>query len=204
MIPTGFDYVRAKSLGDALKAINPKKGVKVVAGGHTLLPLLKLRLSEVTRLVDIGHLKELRGVTVQKTGARIGAATTYRELLESRPLGERWPLIAEATAGIGDLQVRNRGTIGGGLAHADPAADMPAVMLALDASFTLRSRRGKRTVRARDFFKDAFTTAMKPDELLVDITLPAAPAGGGGGARAWRTSASIRRPPATRSRERPR
>jgi carbon-monoxide dehydrogenase medium subunit len=123
--------------------------------------------------VDISHLTELKGVQEFKKGARIGALTTYRELLESDLIRERFPVIREVTENIGDLQVRNKGTIGGSLAHADPASDMPAVMLALDASFSLRSKKGgRRMVAAREFFKGAFSTAMANDELLTDIILP--------------------------------
>lgn len=179
MIPQTFDYVRARNVGDALKALAAKDGTKVIAGGHSLIPLLKFRLAQPARLVDIGHLDELRGVTEVRRGAKIGAATTYRELLDSKLLAERYPIIAEVTSGIGDLQVRNKGTIGGGLAHADPAADMPAVMLALDAQLVLRSKRGKRTVAAREFFQGAFSTAMAEDELLIEIALPPLPRGAG-------------------------
>lgn len=179
MIPTTFDYVRARTVGDALKALAAKDGTKVIAGGHSLIPLLKFRLAQPPRLVDIGRLEELRGVVRSRRGVRIGAATTYRDLLESQYLPDRFPIIAEVTRGIGDLQVRNKGTIGGGLVHADPAADMPAVMLALDAQFVLRSKRGKRTMAAREFFQGAFTTAMAEDELLVEIVLPPLPRGAG-------------------------
>ena len=177
MIPTSFEYLRAKNLKDALKAIG--KNTKVIAGGHSLLPLLRFRLAQPDTLVDIGQLKELKGIKKAGGGMKIGAATTYRELLESRELGTLYPLIAEVTEHIGDLQVRNAGTIGGGLAHADPAADMPPVMLVLDATFLLQSKGGKRSVAARKFFKGPFTTAMKPNELLTEIQLPALPKGAG-------------------------
>jgi carbon-monoxide dehydrogenase medium subunit len=179
MIPTSFDYVRAESLKDALKALSAGDGTKVIAGGHSLLPIMKFRLAQPPRLVDISRLQELKGIAEKGRGARIGAGTTYRELLDSDLLRERFPLIAEATETIGDLQVRNRGTIGGSLAHADPVSDMPAVMLALDATFNLRSRTGKRSVKAREFFQGAFTTAMAEDELLTEIILPALPTGAG-------------------------
>lgn len=186
MIPTSFDYVRAKSLKDALKAMG--KSTKVIAGGHSLLPLLRFRLAQPETLVDIGQLRELKGIKRAGGGVKIGAATTYRELLESTELKALYPLIGEVTEHIGDLQVRNAGTIGGGLAHADPAADMPPVMLVLDATFVLQSKGGKRSVAARKFFKGPFTTAMKPTELLTEIQLPApakgAGTGGAGGAYA--------------------
>jgi carbon-monoxide dehydrogenase medium subunit len=177
MIPTSFDYVRAKNLKAALKAMG--KNAKVIAGGHSLLPLLRFRLAQPDRLIDIGQLRELKGIKKAGGGMKIGAATTYRELLESKELTALYPLIALVTEHIGDLQVRNAGTIGGGLAHADPAADMPPVMLVLDATFLLQSNGGKRTVPARKFFKGPFTTALKPNELLTEIQLPAPPKGAG-------------------------
>ncbi len=183
MIPAAFEYLRAKNLKDALKAMG--KNTKVIAGGHSLLPLLKFRLAQPDTLVDIGQLRELKGIKKAGGGMKIGAATTYRELLESKELEALYPLIAEVTEHIGDLQVRNVGTIGGGLAHADPAADMPPVMLVLDATLLLQSKGGKRSVAARKFFKGPFTTAMKPNELLTEIQLPAPPKGTGmGGAYA--------------------
>ncbi len=177
MIPSAFEYVRAKSVKDALKALG--KNTKVIAGGHSLLPLLKFRLAEPGTLVDIGHLPQLKGIKRSGGGVAIGAATTYRELLESKELKALCPLIAEVTEHIGDLQVRNAGTIGGGLAHADPAADMPPVMLVLDATFVLQSKTAKRRVPARKFFKGPFATVLKPVELLTEIQLPAAPKGAG-------------------------
>ncbi len=179
MIPTSFDYVRATSLRDALSVLARGDGTKVLAGGHSLLPVMKFRLAQPTRLLDIAGLSELRGVEEYRKGARIGATTTYRELLESELLRERFPLIAECTEHIGDLQVRNRGTIGGSLAHADPNSDMPAVMLALDATFNVRSKRGRRPVKAREFFQGPFVTALAEDELLLDIVLPPLPRGAG-------------------------
>jgi aerobic carbon-monoxide dehydrogenase medium subunit len=179
MIPTSFDYIRAASLRDALGVLAKSDGTKVLAGGHSLLPVMKFRLAQPPRLLDIGALAELRGVAEYRKGARIGALTTYRDLLESELLRERFPLIAECTENIGDRQVRNRGTIGGSLAHADPASDMPSVMLALDATFNVRSKRGRRAIRAREFFQGPFATALAEDELLLDIVLPALPRGAG-------------------------
>jgi aerobic carbon-monoxide dehydrogenase medium subunit len=121
----------------------------------------------------------LKGIDEKGRGMRIGAGTTYRELLDSDLIRQRFPVIAEATETIGDLQVRNRGTIGGGLAHADPVSDMPAVMLALDATFNLRSRQGRRSVKAREFFQGAFSTALAEDELLTEIIVPPLPNGAG-------------------------
>jgi aerobic carbon-monoxide dehydrogenase medium subunit len=179
VIPTSFDYVRAASLRDALGVLAKGDGTKVLAGGHSLIPVMKFRLAQPTTLLDIGGLAELRGVAEHRKGARIGALTTYRELLDSELLRERFPIIAECTENIGDRQVRNRGTIGGSLAHADPASDMPTVMLALDATFNVRSRRGRRAIRAREFFQGPFATVLAEDELLLDIVLPGLPRGAG-------------------------
>jgi aerobic carbon-monoxide dehydrogenase medium subunit len=179
MIPASFDYMRAASLRDALTVLAAGDGAKVIAGGHSLLPMMKFRLAQPGRLVDVGGIEELRGVSEHRRGARIGATTTYRELLDSELLRERFPTIGECTENIGDRQVRNRGTIGGSLAHADPNSDMPAVMLVLDATFNLRSKRGRRSVAAREFFQGPFVTALAEDELLIDITLPPMPKGAG-------------------------
>jgi carbon-monoxide dehydrogenase medium subunit len=179
MIPTSFDYVRAESLKDALKELAAGDGSKALAGGHSLLPIMKFRLAQPPRLVDISRLEELKGIAEKGRGVRIGAGTTYRELLDSELLRERFPLITEATETIGDLQVRNRGTVGGSLAHADPVSDMPAVMLALDATFNLRSKRGRRSVKAREFFQGAFSTVLAEDELLTEVVLPPLPNGAG-------------------------
>ncbi|MBA3659273.1 MAG: xanthine dehydrogenase family protein subunit M [Gemmatimonadales bacterium] len=179
MIPTSFEYVRAGSMREALAAIAGAEGVKVIAGGHSLLPVMKFRLAQPARLIDISRIAELKGITPRGKGARIGAGVTYREILESEILQERFPILHEVTHTIGDLQVRNRGTIGGSLAHADPASDMPSVMLALDATINLRSKRGKRAVRAREFFKGAFVTELAEDELITDIIVPSLPPGAG-------------------------
>ena len=174
MIPVAFDYIRAKTVREALNALSTGE-VKLLAGGHSLLPMMKFRLAQPAKLVDIGGLEELKGIDVKGKGLRIGAATTYRDILDSAVVKERAPLMAEATHTIADIQVRNRGTIGGGLAHADPASDMPAVMMALDATFNLRSKAGTRSVQAREFFKGAFATDLKDDEIFTEIILPAAP-----------------------------
>ena len=179
MIPASFDYMRAASLRDALTVLAAGDGAKVIAGGHSLLPMTKFRLAQTGRLVDVGGIEELRGVSEHRRGARIGATTIYRELLDSELLRERFPIIGECTENIGDRQVRNRGTIGGSLAHADPNSDMPAVMLVLNATFNLRSKRGRRSVAAREFFQGPFVTALAEDELLIDITLPPMPKGAG-------------------------
>ena len=172
MIPTSFDYVRAGSVREALNLLAAGDGSKVIAGGHSLLPMMRFRLVQAPRLVDISRLDELRGVQEHKKGVRIGSTTPYVDLADSPILKERCPVVAEVAAGIADIQVRNRGTLGGSLAHADPASDMPAVLIALDAEFQLRSKKGgRRTVKAREFFKGPFTTELGEDELLTDILI---------------------------------
>jgi aerobic carbon-monoxide dehydrogenase medium subunit len=180
MIPAAFDYVRPATLAEALGLLaSGDESTKVMSGGHSLLPLLKLRLASVGRIVDVGRLRELRGVEASGEGLQIGAASTYAEVLGSSLAAERFPLLAEAIHDIGDVQVRNRGTLGGALAHADPASDMPAVALALDMQLVLRSASGERVVSADGFFHGPFVTDLHHDELLVQLRLPALPAGAG-------------------------
>jgi carbon-monoxide dehydrogenase medium subunit len=169
MIPAPFDYRRATSLDDALSAI-ASGDAKVLAGGMSLLPLMKLRLASPGKLVDIGRLTELKGVRRLEDGRfSVGALTTYTELLESPA---RHNLLRDALPRIGDVQVRNRGTVGGSLAHADPASDLPACLLALDAELIARSPSGERTIPIDGFLEGAFTTGLRPDEILTEIRLP--------------------------------
>ncbi len=180
MIPTAFDYVRPSSLSEALGLLaGDHEGTKVICGGHSLLPLLKMRLAHAERLIDVSRLPELHGVHDWKGGLAIGAAATYADVLGSSLAASRCPLLAEAITDIGDLQVRNRGTLGGSLAHADPASDMPALVLALGAELVLNSAGGERTVAAEAFFHSPFETDLHPDELLTQIRIPALPAGAG-------------------------
>jgi carbon-monoxide dehydrogenase medium subunit len=186
MIPAAFDYIRPASVAEALGLLG-QPGTKVIAGGQSLLPLLKMRLASVERLVDIGALSELRGVSYgDDGGARVGALTTYAELIEATRL--EW--VREALERIGDVQVRNRGTVGGAVAHCDPASDMPAILLALDGEVVLRSSRGERVVPASAFFTGTFETAMEPDELLVELRRPALPANVGAAYRSLEQPAS--------------
>lgn len=178
MIPAGFEYVRARTLAQALTAA-ATKDTRLLAGGQTLIPLLRFRLVQAKRLVDIGGLVQLKGIKTTPKGLRIGSLVTYRDLLDSALVRRHAPLMAEATANIGDRQVRNLGTIGGSVAHADPASDMPAVLVALGASITVRSRRGSRSIPAAKFFTGAFTSALKKGELVTDIVLPPLPKGAG-------------------------
>ena len=170
MIPNTFDYQRAASLDEALGLVGTP-GTKVIAGGMSLLPLMKLRLANPERLVDIGRLEELRGVRQLPDGRlAIGALTTYSELADSA--ARHYGLIGDALPDIGDVQVRNRGTVGGAVAHCDPASDLPAVLLALDAEIVARSKRGEHVYAAAGFFTGAFATALADDELVTEIRLP--------------------------------
>lgn len=170
MIPAAFDYERATSIDDALARLQRAAGAaKLIAGGHSLVPMMKLRLTEPPHLIDIARIPELSGIRQDDGAIEIGAATVHHEVATSSLLRDHCPMLAEAAAEIGDQQVRNRGTLGGSLAHADPAADYPAVVLALDAMIQLRSPRGTRTVAARDFFKDLLTVDLAADELIVSV-----------------------------------
>jgi len=176
MIPAAFAYERAGSVGEALSLLMEHgSDAKVLAGGQSLIPLMKLRLARPDRLIDIGRLDELRGVRASAGGGlSIGPLTTYAALLED-PQVLVYDLLADALPRIGDLQVRNRGTIGGSIAHADPASDMPALLLALDAEVVCRSaHRGERVVPIGEFFDGPFSTALREDELVTEIRLPPA------------------------------
>jgi len=170
VIPVAFDYERATSLDDAVAKLKAAGGsAKLVAGGHSLLPLMKLRISEPQHLIDIARIPELGGIRESGGTISIGAATTHHEIAMSATLHEKCPALSDAASTIGDQQVRNRGTIGGSLAHADPSADYPAVMLALDASFVLVGPKGRREVKAVDFFKDLMTVDLAADEILASV-----------------------------------
>ena len=190
MIPAAFAYVRPASLVEALRLMSSESGSRLLAGGQSLLPALKLRLGSAERLVDIGRLSELRGVREAGGAIEIGALTTYREVLASPLIAERYPFLIGAIERIGDLQVRNRGTLGGAIAHADPASDLPALLLALDGAVELRSAGGTRTVPANEFFEGPFSTAARRDEIITAIRLPTLPAGGGAAYRMLEQPAS--------------
>jgi len=170
VIPTAFEYARAASLDDALaKLAAAGAGAKLIAGGHSLVPLMKLRLSEPQALIDISRLPELAGIREREGKIVVGAGTVHHDVATSSLLRERCPVLAEAAATIGDPQVRNRGTIGGSVAHADPSADMPAALLALDAEIHVKGPRGWRVVKADDFFEDLFTVDLAADEIIVSV-----------------------------------
>jgi carbon-monoxide dehydrogenase medium subunit len=144
---------------------------KLLAGGHSLLPTLKLRLSSVGHLIDIGHIADLSYIKEEQGKLCLGARATHYQVESSALVQQKCPLLAECASNIGDVQVRNRGTIGGSLAHADPAADYPAAILALDAEIQVVSSSGKRTIKAEDFFVDMLTTALQPDEMLTEVQI---------------------------------
>ncbi|MES2599524.1 MAG: xanthine dehydrogenase family protein subunit M [Pseudomonadota bacterium] len=169
MIPASFDYVRATSLSQAIGLMqDDPDGTKLVAGGHTLIPTLKLRLASPALLIDIGGIGELKGIEIGER-IRIGALTTHAELLASNELDDVVPIFHQAADMIADPQVRNRGTIGGSLANADPAADWPAVVVALNAELEIAGPNGRRRVAAKDFFVDIFTTTLEAGEVLAAI-----------------------------------
>ncbi len=181
MYPVPFEYHRAGSVQEAVDLLARfGEGAKLLAGGHSLLPLMKLRLAEPRHLVDIRRIPGLSGVRVEGGGLVVGAATPYQVLERSPLVRERLPILAEAAGQIGDPQVRNLGTIGGSLAHADPAADMPAVMLALGAELVATGPKGTRTLPVDGFFLKLFTTALSPGEVLTEVRIPVPPAGSGG------------------------
>ncbi|MGH9367027.1 MAG: FAD binding domain-containing protein [Thermoanaerobaculia bacterium] len=180
MYSESFDYYRAKTVAEALSLLRKHKDSRVLAGGHSLLPAMKLRLASPRALVDIGGIKGLSGIKAKGKTLEIGALTTHSEVAASTLVERSCGILAEAASQIGDLQVRNRGTIGGSLAHADPAADYPTVILALDARLTAAGPKGKREIEAGKFFRDLFTTALKPGELLTTVRVPTYGKGTGG------------------------
>ena len=169
MIPTSFDYARATSLDDAIAKLGAGDGAKLLAGGHSLIPLMKLRLSEPTTLIDIARIPGLAGIKEKDGKIEIGAATTHHAVATSALLRDKCAALAETAETIGDPQVRNRGTIGGSLAHADPAADYPAILLALDAEIHIKGKGGWRAVKAGDFFQGLFTVDLQPEEIIAGV-----------------------------------
>ncbi|TVR73132.1 MAG: xanthine dehydrogenase family protein subunit M [Sphaerobacteraceae bacterium] len=172
MYPAEFDYHRPGSVADAIKLLQDNPEAKLLAGGHSLLPVMKLRLAQPTALIDISSLSELSGVSEDGDALVIGANTTYHDLMNSSVIKNKLPVLAEASDLVGDVQVRNKGTIGGAAAHADPASDLPAVLLALNAEFKTVGPSGEKTHKATDFFVDMFTTTLEPEEVLTEIRIP--------------------------------
>ena len=170
MIPSAFEYERATSVDDAIAKLAATGGTgKLIAGGHSLVPLMKLRLNEPTTLIDIARIAALVGIRERDGLIEIGAGTVHHDVATSALLGAQCPVVSDTAATIGDPQVRNRGTIGGSLAHADPAADYPAMLLAVDAQIHLQGAGGPRVVAAEDFFQDLFTVDLGPDEIITAV-----------------------------------
>lgn len=173
MKPASFDYSRPASLMEALQLLAEyQDAARPLAGGQSLVPMMNFRLARPSLLVDLNNLPELDFLKVENGQLRIGAMTRQRVLERSAPVTSGWPLLQEATRHIGHIHIRNRGTVGGSIAHAYPSAEIPLAMMALEASFVLRSAKGERTVLAREFFIDAMTTLLEPGELLVEIRVP--------------------------------
>lgn len=174
MIPANFDYIVAKSLEDAISLLaTHKDDAKILAGGHSLLPAMKLRLMQPRVLIDLSRIKDLSYIKEEGGQIRIGAMATHFQLETSDLLRRSCPLLPETASHLGDMQVRNKGTIGGSLAHADPAADWPAAVLALDAEIVAAGAKGDRVIKASEFFIEMLTTALQPGEVLREIRIPA-------------------------------
>ena len=180
MIPPVFDYHAPRSIADAvslLGSLGPE--AKLLAGGHSLLPMMKLRFADPRHLIDLGRIPDLRGITQVGNEIHIGAMTTENDLLHSPLLADKLPLLVEGAGWIADPQVRYKGTIGGDISHGDPANDHPALMLALDATFVLQGPGGQRSVPADGYFLGLYATLLEPDEILTQIRIPIPPAGSG-------------------------
>lgn len=178
MIPTNFEYFAPATIEEALRLLDAHgDDCKILSGGHSLIPVMKLRLATPAAVIDIGRIPNLKGIRIDGNTIRIGANSTHAEIADSRELKAACPLLTETAAQIGDQQVRNRGTIGGSLTHADPAADWPAAMLALNAEIIARSSAGERVIPAADFFVDMMTSAVEPNEIVTEVRVakPAQP-----------------------------
>ena len=173
MYPANFDYYRPSTVQEAIALLSKDKNAKVLAGGHSLLPAMKLRTSAPSALVDLGRIKDLAGIKADGNTVTIGAMTTHAMVASSDIVKSKCPILAETAAMIGDTQVRNRGTIGGSLAHADPAADYPTTIVALGATITATGAKGSRSIAADQFFVGLLTTALDPTELITAVSVPA-------------------------------
>ena len=173
MIPSTFDYFRPTTLDEAIIALTSREDAKVLAGGHSLIPAMKLRLAQPRTIIDLGRITDLSYVREQDGKIAIGAMTTHFQIESSQLLAEKCPLLPEVAGQIGDAQVRNRGTLGGSVVHADPAADWPAAVLALDAEMQIAGPHGRRAVPAKDFFVEMMQSAVQANEILVEIRVPA-------------------------------
>jgi len=170
MIPQTFQYTAPKTLEQALALL--ADGAKPLSGGMSLIPMMKLRLAAPDHLVDLGRLKDLNYIREEGGALHIGATTTHQEVTVSALVRAKCPLLSQTAGGVGDPQVRNRGTIGGSVAHADPSADYPAALQALEAKFVLKGAKSERTVAAEDFFLDTFMTALEPGEIVREVIVP--------------------------------
>jgi aerobic carbon-monoxide dehydrogenase medium subunit len=180
VIPGAFDYHRPASLDDVVALLTQHRDEgRLLAGGHSLIPMMKLRLANPAHLIDLGAVAELKGVEDAGGAIRIAAMTTQAEIIGSAILSEKLPILRETALQIADPQVRYCGTIGGNVANGDPGNDMPAVILALDAEFVVRGPQGERAIAARDYYRGAFTTALAEDEVLTALRIPVPPAGHG-------------------------
>jgi carbon-monoxide dehydrogenase medium subunit len=171
MIPVAFDYQKALTVDEAIAALSGEN-VKILAGGHSLIPAMKLRLNQPSKLVDIANIPELKGIKEEDGEIVIGAAATHYEIADNETIKTNLPFFAEGAILIGDMQVRNYGTIGGSLAHADPAADWPAMVLAADATLDIQGNAGRRSNKATDFFTGLFSTQLHNDEIITAIRIP--------------------------------
>jgi len=176
MIPPAFEYARAGSVAEAIELLG-REDAKLLAGGHSLIPLLRMRFARPSLLVDIGRLDDLRYVREDDDRIAIGALTRHAELVQDKVLAEGCPLVARAAKEVGDPQVRHRGTIGGSVSHADPASDLPTVILTLDAELVAQGPDGERTIPAQEFFTGPFQSTLGPQEILTELRVPKA--GGG-------------------------
>ena len=178
MIPAPFDYVVAEHPDHAIELLGKREDAKLLAGGHSLLPAMKLRLARPDLLIDVGRIKDLSYVREDGDTIAIGALTRHKDVAESVLLREHCPIVASVAGQVGDPQVRHRGTIGGSIAHGDPASDLPSVLLALDGEVVARGKDGQRTIAATDLFTGVFQTALAPDELLVEVRVSKLGSGG--------------------------
>ncbi len=173
MIPAAFEYARAESVDHAIELLSSNEDAKILAGGHSLLPLMRLRLARPSMLIDIGRVTDLSGIRADGDSVAIGALTRHHDVANSEVLQELCPIVAHTAGEIGDPQVRHMGTIGGSIAHADPASDMPTVLVALGAEMVVRGAGGAtRTVAAGDFFKGLFTPDLAENEVLTEVRVP--------------------------------
>ena len=179
MYPSNFEYHRASSVAEALDLLEQNEDAKILAGGHSLLPMMKMRLAQPATLIDIGRISELAGVARTNGTVTIGSLTRHVDIAGSDVLQADCPILAEAAAEIGDPQVRNRGTIGGNIAHADPGSDLPAVIRVLGGTVKTASKAGEKSTAAADFFVDLLTTSLQENEILISVEVPALGAGTG-------------------------